>query len=54
MSEHVSKIPTALVHAQRLLEGNAARGADEFPNPATEVDALVRGITIGDVGTDGQ
>lgn len=43
----IPKIATALTHAQRLRDGHAARGADEFPNPATDVDLLVREIIQG-------
>jgi hypothetical protein len=48
MAALVSNIQTALAHAQRLREGHAARGAGEFPNPATDVDILVRSITGGE------
>lgn len=43
----IPKIATALTHAQRLRDGHAARGAGEFPNPATDVDLLVREIIQG-------
>jgi hypothetical protein len=35
-------VGTALVNAQRLREGHVARDAGEFPNPATDIDQLVR------------
>ena len=47
MVDLVSKIPAALDHAQRLRERHAARAAGEFPNPATDVDLLVRSIVGG-------
>lgn len=47
MAELVSKVPTALDHAQRLRESHAAQAAGEFPNPATDVDLLVRSIVGG-------
>lgn len=51
MAALVSKIPTALAHAQRLREGHVARGAGEFPNPATDLDLLIRAIIGNEGGT---
>lgn len=45
----IAKLATALTNAQRLRDGHAARGAGEFPNPATDVDLLIR-VIIGDEG----
>jgi len=47
MATLIPKIATALTHAQRLRDGHATRGAREFPNPATDVDLLVREMTQG-------
>ncbi len=44
MAELVPRIPTAMDHAQRLRESHAAQAGGEFPNPATDVDILVRSI----------
>ena len=44
MAVLIPKVAMALTHAQRLRDGHATRGAGEFPNPATDVDLLVREI----------
>jgi hypothetical protein len=44
MATLIPKVATALTHAQRLRNGHATRGTGEFPNPATDVDQLVREI----------
>jgi hypothetical protein len=44
MATLIPKFSTALTHAQRLRDGHVARGTGEFPNPATDVDLLVREI----------
>ena len=38
----IPQVATALANAQRLREGHESRDAGEFPNPATDVDQLVR------------
>ena len=51
MAALIAKVATALAHAQRLRDGHVARGAGEFPNPATDVDFLVRTIVDDGGGT---
>jgi len=51
MATLIPKVSTALTHAQRLRDHHMARGAGEFPNPATDVDLVVRDIVSdGDTG----
>lgn len=44
MATLIPQVATALTNAVRLREGHVTRNAGEFPNPATDVDLLVRSI----------